>query len=48
MPTPWSGLALMIVPTYNEKENLARLVERLRALPGNIHVLIVDDGSPDG
>lgn len=48
MLTPWSGLALMIVPTYNEKENLARLVEALRALPGNIHVLVVDDGSPDG
>lgn len=38
----------MIVPTYNEKENLARLVARLRALPGDVHVLIVDDNSPDG
>lgn len=44
----WSGQALMIVPTYNEKENLARLVGRLRALPGDVHVLIVDDNSPDG
>ena len=40
--------ALMIVPTYNERENLARLVLRLRALPGDVHVLIVDDNSPDG
>lgn len=38
----------MIVPTYNESENLARLVGRLRALPGDVHLLIVDDASPDG
>ncbi len=38
----------MIVPTYNESENLARLVGRLRQLPGDIHILIVDDASPDG
>ena len=38
----------MVVPTYNERENLARLVRCLRALPGDIHVLIVDDNSPDG
>ncbi len=46
--TNWSSLALMIVPTYNEQENLSRLVQRLRALPGNVQVLIVDDNSPDG
>ncbi len=40
--------ALVIVPTYNEKENLARLVQRLRALPQDVHVLVVDDNSPDG
>lgn len=38
----------MIVPTYNEAENLEALVTALRALPGNIHVLVVDDNSPDG
>lgn len=38
----------MIVPTYNEKENLAKLVGSLRALPGDINVLVVDDNSPDG
>ena len=48
MSANWSGLALMIVPTYNERENLNRLVQRLRLLPGNVHVLIVDDNSPDG
>ena len=40
--------ALVIVPTYNEIENIERLVGELRALDGNIHVLIVDDNSPDG
>jgi len=40
--------ALVIVPTYNERENLARLVQQLRALPIRAHVLIVDDNSPDG
>lgn len=48
MTANWSGLALMIVPTFNECENISRLVARLRALPGDIHVLIVDDNSPDG
>jgi dolichol-phosphate mannosyltransferase len=44
----WQGQALMIVPTYNELENLPALVGRLRSLPGDVHVLIVDDHSPDG
>lgn len=44
----WTGQALVIVPTYNEKENLAKLVARLRAQPGDINVLVVDDNSPDG
>jgi glycosyltransferase involved in cell wall biosynthesis len=45
---PWRSQALVIVPTYNERENLANLVTRLRALPGDVHVLVVDDNSPDG
>jgi dolichol-phosphate mannosyltransferase len=48
MQRAWSGAALMIVPTYNERENLRELVSQLRALSGDIHVLIVDDNSPDG
>lgn len=48
MSALWYGRALMIVPTYNESENLARLVGQLRQLPGDIHLLIVDDASPDG
>lgn len=48
MQPSWSGAALMIVPTYNERDNLPDLVRLLRGLPGNVHVLVVDDGSPDG
>lgn len=44
----WQSQAIMIVPTYNERENLAKLVARLRSLPGDVHVLVVDDNSPDG
>ncbi len=44
----WSGQALVIVPTYNECENIVRLVCELRTLPGDVHVLVVDDNSTDG
>src|SRR5215471_9754442 len=40
--------AIVVVPTYNEKENIANLVEAIRKLPVSVHVLIVDDNSPDG
>jgi dolichol-phosphate mannosyltransferase len=39
---------LIIVPTYNERDNLPRIVERLMALPIPPDVLVVDDNSPDG
>lgn len=39
---------LIIIPTFNEAENIVRLVERLLAMESGIHVLIVDDSSPDG
>jgi len=39
---------LVILPTYNERENIARLVPDLLALPDGVHILIVDDNSPDG
>lgn len=39
---------LIAVPTYNEKENLPVLLARLMELPDTVHVLVVDDGSPDG
>ncbi|MDJ0107522.1 polyprenol monophosphomannose synthase, partial [Rhodococcus erythropolis] len=39
----------VVVPTYNERENLPKLVDRLAALKiPNLHVLVVDDNSPDG
>ncbi len=40
--------ALVIIPTYNEKENISLIIETVFALPKDFHVLIVDDGSPDG
>ncbi len=39
---------LLIIPTYNEKENIASILEVVFALHENFHVLIIDDGSPDG
>lgn len=40
--------ALIIVPTYNERENLRPLVARVLALPDPVDLLVVDDNSPDG
>jgi len=39
---------LVVVPTYNEMDNLPKMVERLLSLPDRIEILVVDDGSPDG
>ena len=43
-----SERTLVVVPTYNERENLPKLVERLFALPEPLEILVVDDSSPDG
>ncbi|MCO6450540.1 MAG: polyprenol monophosphomannose synthase [Caldilineales bacterium] len=43
-----SGKVLTIIPTYNEAENIGPLVESLLALDLGLHVLIIDDNSPDG
>lgn len=40
--------ALVIIPTYNEKENIAAIIDAVMALPKAFHVLVIDDGSPDG
>ncbi|CAG0988230.1 MAG: polyprenol monophosphomannose synthase [Bacteroidetes bacterium] len=40
--------SLVIIPTYNEKENIERMVRTVFALPSPFHLLIIDDGSPDG
>lgn len=42
------GSIVMVVPTYNEAENLASIVRRIHAATPHVHVLVVDDGSPDG
>lgn len=39
---------LVIVPTYNEADNIDPLIEKVLSLPHGLDILIVDDGSPDG
>jgi len=38
----------LVLPTYNERENLPALIAAIQALPDKIYIVIVDDGSPDG
>ncbi len=40
--------ALVIIPTYNEKENIAEIIRYVFSLPRDFDILIVDDNSPDG
>lgn len=40
--------SLVIIPTYNEKENTEKILRKVFSIPHNFHVLIIDDGSPDG
>ncbi|MFI6154279.1 polyprenol monophosphomannose synthase [Kitasatospora sp. NPDC051170] len=42
------GRVLVIIPTYNEAENVERIVGRVRAAVPEAHVLVADDNSPDG
>lgn len=39
---------LVIIPTYNEVENAEKIIRAVFALEGGFHILIIDDGSPDG
>jgi len=39
---------IVIIPTYNEKENIQNIVSAIFALSESFHILVVDDGSPDG
>lgn len=39
---------LIIIPTYNERENIQRILKRVMAVDPAVEVLVVDDGSPDG
>lgn len=40
--------SLVIIPTFNEKENIERILRKVFSLNKSFHVLVVDDGSPDG
>ncbi|NGM61469.1 polyprenol monophosphomannose synthase [Sphingobacterium sp. SGG-5] len=40
--------SVVIIPTYNEIENIERILHKVFSLPVDFHVLVVDDGSPDG
>lgn len=40
--------SLVIIPTYNEKENIEKIIRKVFSLPQPFHILVVDDGSPDG
>ncbi len=40
--------SLVIIPTYNEKGNIENITRKVMSLPGDFHLLIIDDGSPDG
>jgi dolichol-phosphate mannosyltransferase len=42
------GVSLVIIPTYNEKENIEAITRAVFALPVAFNILVVDDGSPDG
>ncbi|MGN9778891.1 polyprenol monophosphomannose synthase [Micromonospora sp. H33] len=42
------GRVLVVIPTYNEADNLARIVERVRRAAPTVDVLVTDDNSPDG
>ena len=40
--------SIVIIPTYNEKENIEAIIRAVRALEDDFHNLVVDDGTPDG
>ncbi|HET6320103.1 MAG TPA: glycosyltransferase, partial [Chloroflexota bacterium] len=42
------GRSLVILPTYNERENIERIVQAVLAQAADLDVLVVDDNSPDG
>ena len=39
---------VIIIPTYNEKENIEKIIRAVFALEGGYHIIIIEDGSPDG
>ncbi len=45
---PPLGRVVVLIPTYNERENLPRIVERVRSAVPSVDILVLDDNSPDG
>jgi dolichol-phosphate mannosyltransferase len=43
-----AGRSVVIIPTYNEAQNILLVLQRVLAQEGEIDVIVVDDGSPDG
>lgn len=39
---------IVIIPTYNEKENIEKIIRKVFSLEGGYHILVIEDGSPDG
>ena len=39
---------IAIIPTYNEKENIEKIIRAVFSLDGEYHILVIEDGSPDG
>ncbi|MCH4147007.1 MAG: polyprenol monophosphomannose synthase [Prevotella sp.] len=40
--------SIVIIPTYNEKENIEKIIRTVFSLEKDFHILVIDDGSPDG
>ena len=40
--------SLIIIPTYNEKENIEKIIRKIFSLDKSFHILVIEDGSPDG
>lgn len=47
-PAPALSDSVVIIPTYNERENIAAIIEAVLKQPNRMDVLVIDDGSPDG
>ena len=43
-----SSDSLIIIPTYNEKENIENIIRAIFALEKQFHILVIEDNSPDG
>ena len=39
---------IVIIPTYNEKENIEKIIKAVFGIDGDYHILVIEDGSPDG